>query len=228
VTEQLIYSLSTLVPAQPTIIFLAASFVYLADDKRIWKSLDKTISASETVQAVPYNRNFDSVLYQLPVVKHYGLPYVSAIDGFGPFLSTESQTWLTGSYLLDTMYHLTRTGHKIVASLLLNYINLANASVHHPLFSVADAEGDETGLGEGAGAGHAGAAAESGDGGVLCVGAGNAGAATVRDDAAALRKMLTAASSAGLGLGAVKVVGAVASSIDDGVGAATRAGRAHY
>lgn len=92
----------------------------------------------------------------------------------------------------------------------------------------ADAEGDETGLGEGAGAGHAGAAAESGDGGVLCVGAGNAGAATVRDDAAALRKMLTAASSAGLGLGAVKVVGAVASSIDDGVGAATRAGRAHY
>ncbi len=79
--------------------------------------------------------------------------------------------------------------------------------------------GIDEGAGEGAGAGGAVASDES---------AAARTAAAARDDAAALRHMLAASSAAGLGLGAVKVVGAVASSIDDGVGAATRAGRAHY
>lgn len=137
-TEQFIYSIATL-PAQPTLIFLAASFMYLADETRIWATLDKSLS-SLMVQHVPNNRNFDSVLYQLPIAQHYGIPYVSAIDALGPFLTPESKAWLTDKYVFDGKCHLTKTGHKIVASLLLNYLNIANASVHQPFFSEAGEE----------------------------------------------------------------------------------------
>lgn len=98
-------------------------------------------------------------------------------------------------------------------------------------------EEDDAVSGAVAGGGEGGDGGDIDDDAVESAGAGGAvasddsaarTAAAARDDAAALKHMLAASSSAGLGLGAVKVVGAVASSIDDGVGAATRAGRAHY
>lgn len=137
VTEQFIYSLLTLPIRQPAVIFLSASFHYVNIDGHIWSTLEKSIN-KDANSFIEHDRKFDSVLYQLPVVKHYGVPFVSFIDGFGPFITPESKAWLIDKYLVDTVCHITRTGHKIVASLLLNYLNVANSSVHYPLFDVGD------------------------------------------------------------------------------------------
>ena len=124
-TERLMYSLLSL-KSQPSVIYIGASFVYRNMDVTVWQSFDDK------------SRGSDTVPYQLVVAKHYGVPFVSAVDALGPFLTPASQAWVTSRFIVDKVCHLTRLGHQIVGLLVANYLRLASLSLKNPFYDTDD------------------------------------------------------------------------------------------
>lgn len=69
------------------------------------------------------DRDGDRVRSQLQVAKYYDIPYVSVVDAFGPFLTENIAEWFYHVYRSDNCCHITKTGHKIMANLIVNMIN---------------------------------------------------------------------------------------------------------
>ena len=103
-TELFIKILSKL-PQGPSIIYVGSSTRDMT-----WRS--------------PRQRTGDSVSTHLPVTNYYHIPYVSAIDALGPFVSDDSLQWFLKVYLVDTCCHPTKTGHHIIAALIYNILHV--------------------------------------------------------------------------------------------------------
>ena len=104
VTELFIKILSKL-PQRPSLIYVGSS----TRDKT-WRS--------------PRSRTGDSVAVHLPVTNYYHVPYVSTMDALGPFVTDESLQWFLNAFLADVCCHPTKTGHRIIAAVILNMLQL--------------------------------------------------------------------------------------------------------
>lgn len=117
-TEMLTLLLLNLIN-QPSVIFLGTSFQFGGQVDRIWKN------------TAP--RDFDGVYAQLPVAKHYNIPYVSALDALGPFVTPASVKFLRHVFMSDQNCHISKTGHRIVGYLVFNLLNQFVLSYSYPL-----------------------------------------------------------------------------------------------
>lgn len=121
-TEAFVYSLLTL-PSKPSLIYVGASLSILHRSNHIWSDLD--------IESFGRGARRDSMPFALPVMRRYGVPFISAVDAFGPFISEESQDWMRTKYICDNECHLSRTGMKILATLLSHYLfDLRESLVH--------------------------------------------------------------------------------------------------
>lgn len=68
-------------------------------------------------------RDTDCSQYYLNITRHYDIPQISVIDATGPYLTEEEINWFLYTFRSDSINHITRTGHKLNALLLLNYIS---------------------------------------------------------------------------------------------------------
>jgi len=102
---ELLYFILLSYPNQPSLIWLGAS--------------------TRTQKKEPWNgtipRLTDAVHAHLAVTKPHRIPHVSAVDGLGPFQTSETKQWFNFKFRSDFV-HLTVTGHQIVAHLMLHVI----------------------------------------------------------------------------------------------------------
>ncbi|PNH10075.1 hypothetical protein TSOC_003240 [Tetrabaena socialis] len=69
----------------------------------------------------------DAVHAQLPIARHHGVPFVSILDGIGPFSSPDSVTWLTEKFYCDQCCHPTPLGHKLSALAIMQFLKVQHA-----------------------------------------------------------------------------------------------------
>lgn len=117
-TELLLLMLVNLVN-QPSVIFLGTSFQFGGKEDRIWRDTEP--------------RDYDGVYAQLSVAKHYNVPYVSALDALGPFITPASVEFLRHVYMSDQNCHISKTGHRMVGYLVFNQLNQFILSYSYPL-----------------------------------------------------------------------------------------------
>ena len=77
-------------------------------------------------------RDTDAVFAQVEVAKHYRIPYVSAVDGLGPFYTKELQEWFLNKFRSDNYCHVSILGHQILAHLFINLLFQHYWSLIHP------------------------------------------------------------------------------------------------
>ncbi|GIM11717.1 hypothetical protein Vretimale_15150 [Volvox reticuliferus] len=72
----------------------------------------------------PLPRSTDAVHTQLPVAIAHGIPYISVIDGLGPFSSTASQQWLKNEWYTEPVkdMHPGPWGHQALAKALVHFL----------------------------------------------------------------------------------------------------------
>lgn len=97
---ELIIRLLNLVPMRPTILYVCAS------SHGVWTGGARNIHDEVAVE-------------QMEIATYYGIPYVSAIDGFGPFTTTELQAWFLEEYRCDGCCHITRTAHGLISGAII-------------------------------------------------------------------------------------------------------------
>ncbi|GIL64503.1 hypothetical protein Vafri_18409 [Volvox africanus] len=73
----------------------------------------------------PLPRSTDAVHVQLPVAMTHGVPYISIIDGLGPFSSTSSQQWMKNKWYSEPVkdMHPGPWGHKALAKALVHFLD---------------------------------------------------------------------------------------------------------
>jgi len=104
--------------SDPSMIYLGASIQFGGILERLPSSIAQRSAAFQV----------DGVFDQLPVVKHYSLPYISVIDAYCPFANDEAKQSWADMFLCDAEVHPSRTGQKIVALLLLHYFKKVQLS----------------------------------------------------------------------------------------------------
>ncbi|GIM11711.1 hypothetical protein Vretimale_15142 [Volvox reticuliferus] len=83
-----------------------------------------TSTRREKIWRGPLPRSTDAVHAQLPVAIAHGIPYISVIDGLGPFSSTASQQWLNYSWYVEPTWdaHPGPWGHHALAKALVHFL----------------------------------------------------------------------------------------------------------
>ncbi|GLI61829.1 hypothetical protein VaNZ11_004270 [Volvox africanus] len=95
---------------------------------RIWTGVAAiwlgTSTRRTSVWRGPLPRTTDAVHVQLPVAMTHGVPYISIIDGLGPFSSTSSQQWLKNNWYVEPVkdVHPGRWGHQALAKALVHFL----------------------------------------------------------------------------------------------------------
>lgn len=125
-TETFMYSLLSL-KSEPTVIYIGASFHLRNVETNIWQSFEYTHRLSDNVQN------------ELILAKHYGIPFISAVDALGPFVTPTSRAWVSSRFILDKTCHLTRLGHQIVGLLVANYVKVVSSSLQRPFVGLDNA-----------------------------------------------------------------------------------------
>lgn len=69
-------------------------------------------------------RTSDTSHAQIPIAVHYGFPFVSAMEAFGPFDTPSRAAWFLDDYRTDGCCHVTSTGHAMLARLLMHAISV--------------------------------------------------------------------------------------------------------
>lgn len=125
--EAFIYSLLTL-PSKPNVVYVLASFKFGNRADNIWTIFDSDISA------ILHNvgGRVDSAIFLEPTVQHYGVPFISVVDAFGPFTSNKSKKWISTEYIGDLTCHPSRMGAKVLSLLIFKYFDDVRDSLIHP------------------------------------------------------------------------------------------------
>lgn len=84
-------------------------------------------------------RKMDAGQVHYLVTKYYDVPHISMVDGLGPFYSNDAVDWYQNFYRAGDSTHISKTGHRIVATVILNLLYEHTLSVQYPLFNGATA-----------------------------------------------------------------------------------------